>query len=218
MKSFSWILVLPLILLSSCFEFIEEISFDGEESGTCEYTLNCSQSRLKLKNIIKLDTFMGYTLPNQNAIEKDLNKVVEILSISKGITNVQRSFDFDQFIFSIQFHFDSVKNLNLALNQIAHHERIKYSLPFVRLYEKENGVFKRNTIPDDTLFKKVDKKHFKLFDDATITSIYRFQNTVESTSNSKAIISKNKKAVFLKHNIKELTANPSLLSNSIKLK
>lgn len=218
MRLKTWILLLPLLFLSSCFEFIEEISFETEQAGTFELTLNCSQSRVRLKNILKLDTFMGYNLPEQYEISNKLYEISNALKLAKGISNIDHNSDNDQFIYNIKFHFDSIKNLNIALNLIAAMESKIQRLPYMNLYEYSDGSFKRLQVPPDSLRQNSRQDHIKLFEGATVTTIYRFKKTVENVSNPNAVISKSKTAVMLKQKVTELATKPSLLNNTIRLK
>ncbi|MBL7836116.1 MAG: hypothetical protein JNM67_01245 [Bacteroidetes bacterium] len=218
MRSKVWIWLLPLLLLSSCFEFIEEISFETEQSGVFEATINCSESRVRLKNIIKLDTFMGYNLPSEYEVRTKMSEIAAAIAKVKGISDVQHHSDEQQFIFKLKFHFDSIKHLNQALNTIAALESERHPLPYMSVYEVNDGVFKRLQIPHDSLLRSVKQSHIKLFEGATVTSIYRFKKYVEKVSNSKAIVSKSKTAVMLKQNITDVATKPSILANTISLK
>lgn len=214
----TWILLLPLVLLSSCFEFIEEITMKSEQSGTCQLTLNCSQSRAKLKGILSLDTFMGFNLPNEDQVREHFYRSEQVLSKCKGITKIENSGNFDQYIIKIKFDFDSIVHLNQALNAMAAIESKNNPLPFMTVYEFDNGTFKRLQIPDDSMLVSTGQRHIKLFEGATVTTIYRFNKTIDKVSNSQAVISKNKTAVMLKQKVTDLAKKPALLSNTILLK
>lgn len=218
MTSKTWILLLPLVLLSSCFEFVEEITMKTEQSGTCQLTLNCSQSRVKLKGILSLDTFMGFNLPNEAQVREHFYRSEQILSKCKGISSVQNSGNFEQYIIKIKFDFDSINHLNEALNAMAAIESKNNPLPFMTVYEFNNGAFKRLQIPNDSMLVNAGQRHIKLFEGATVTTIYRFPKTIEKVSNSQAVISKNKSAVMLKQKVTDLAKKPALLSNTILLK
>lgn len=213
------ILILPLLLLSSCFEFIEEVNYTGERNGNCVLTLNCSQSRIKLKNLIKLDTFMGLNLPGIDKVKADIAKAEKLVAQIPGISLVSSESDFENFIFTFKFSFDSTEALNLALNKIAAVESERHPLPFYTVYRSNSTEFERLKLPDDSVANNAQvKDKLGWFSGATATSIYRFTKTVSSVSNKKALISKNKKAVMLKQSIIDIVKKPEIFSNIIQLK
>ena len=213
------ILILPLLLLSSCFEFIEEVNYIGERNGNCVLTLNCSQSRIKLKNLIKLDTFMGLNLPGIDKVKADIAKAEKLVAQIPGISLVSSESDFENFIFTFKFSFDSTEALNLALNKIAAVESERHPLPFYTVYRSNSTEFERLKLPDDSVANNAQvKDKLGWFSGATATSIYRFTKTVSSVSNKKALISKNKKAVMLKQSIIDIVKKPEIFSNIIQLK
>lgn len=213
------ILILPLLLLSSCFEFIEEVNYTGEHNGNCVLTLNCSQSRIKLKNLIKLDTFMGLNLPGIDKVKADIAKAEKLVAQIPGISLVSSESDFENFIFTFKFSFDSTEALNLALNKIAAVESERHPLPFYTVYRSNSTEFERLKLPDDSVANNAQvKDKLGWFSGATATSIYRFTKTVSSVSNKKALISKNKKAVMLKQSIIDIVKKPEIFSNIIQLK
>ena len=52
-----------LLLLSSCFDIVEEIDLNENGSGTYGITLNLSQSKIRLSSIMLLDSSQGYKVP-----------------------------------------------------------------------------------------------------------------------------------------------------------
>ncbi len=219
MKLKTLLLLIPLVFLSSCFEFIEEITYTDNEKGQCLITLNCSQSKIKLKNLMKLDTFMGLNIPNIEQVKIDIIKAKVLIGEIDGINSVITSSDFENFIFTVKFNFDSTASLNKALNAIAKVESTRHPIPYYNIYEKTNGQFSRLKVPDDsTASKAVRQGNLSLITGATATSIYRFTQPVKSTSNTKALISKNKLAVMLKQPVTDIVKKPALFSNTILFK
>lgn len=219
MKLKTLLLFVPLLFLSSCFEFIEEITYTDTDKGNCLITLNCSQSKIKLKNLMKLDTFMGLNIPNEYRVRQDIISAKELVGKIPGIHNISANSDFENFIFTFKFDFDSTAALNRALNAIAKVESTKHPLPYYQVYEKNNKQFSRLKLPDDSTASKAAKNgNLNLLAGATATSIYRFQTTVASSSNKKALISKNKMAVMLKQPVTDIVKQPSLFSNTILFK
>lgn len=141
MKLKTLLLLIPLVFLSSCFEFIEEITYTDNEKGQCLITLNCSQSKIKLKNLMKLDTFMGLNIPNIEQVKIDIIKAKVLIGEIDGINSVITSSDFENFIFTVKFNFDSTASLNKALNAIAKVESTRHPIPYYNIYEKQTDNF-----------------------------------------------------------------------------
>ena len=219
MKLKTLLLIVPLVFFSSCFEFIEEITYTDSEKGNCLMTLNCSQSKIKLKNIMSLDSFMGLDIPDVSRIKDDIAKAKTILAGIEGIHNVMSSSDFENFIFTVKFNFDSTASLNRALNAIAKVESSKHPLPYYNIYDKSQQQFTRHKVPDDSASSQAIKTgRLGLISGATATSIYRFPQAVKSTSNPKALISKNTLAVMLKQPVVDIIKQPAIFSNTILFK
>lgn len=182
-------------------------------------TLNCSQSKIKLKNIMSLDSFMGLDIPDVSRIKEDIAKAKTLLAGIDGIHNVMTSSDFENFIFTVKFNFDSTVSLNRALNAIAKVEGSRNPLPYYEIYDKSQQQFTRHKVPDDSASIQAAKTgKLGLISGATATSIYRFPHIVKSNSNPKAQISKNKMAVMLKQSVTDIIKQPALFSNTILFK
>lgn len=209
-------LSLILICFSSCFEYIEEITYNDEQSGTCVFTVNCSQSKDRLNTVFKLDTFMGYHLPNKSDISLKFHEAYKLLGSYQGIKTLYYNLDFNNYIGEIKFSFDSTKHLNAALENLAKHFDRSGQLTTFDMFSFNKNSFERIMMPPDSSFKIHKPNKLKIFGDAKVTSIYKFQKIVKSSSNANAKISKNKKAVMLKTTVKELIKNPNTFSNTIQ--
>lgn len=168
---------------------------------------------------MKLDTFMGLNIPDVSRIRQDIATAKTLIAAIPGIHNVSTGSDFENFIFTVKFDFDSTAALNQALNAITKIESTKHPLPYYQVYEKSALQFSRLKIPDDSTANIAGKNgNLGLISGATATSIYRFSQPVVSTSNKKALISKNKMAVMLKQPVTDIIKQPATFSNTIHLK
>ncbi len=205
------------LLLSGCFEIIEEVSYKGKDNGTFSLTANCSKSKTRLKTLIKLDTFMGVKIPRNYEIDGYIYNATQAIRTTPGTSNVNSNMDMENFILTLTFDFDKTETLNKALNNAANTINRHKDLAYMNVFSFDNTTFTRNQIPakgtanTDT----VRTAALKLISDASITSIYRFTTEVKTTSNKKALISKNKKAVMLKQNVADIVIKPELFTNSI---
>ncbi|HEY1045491.1 MAG TPA: hypothetical protein VGF79_03565 [Bacteroidia bacterium] len=213
---------LPIFLLtfflSSCFEFIEEVTYNDDQSGVCQLTINGSQSQSKLDALFNMDSFLGVKIPNRDQINREIDVAIKALEESKGINNINHHLDFHNYIFNIKFSFDSTHHLNEALNNVSKAVARKNSLPEYTVYSFKDNLFQRLTSEGDSIVKAQGlKKRVNMLEGATATSIYRFHKTVKSVSNKQAKISKSGKAVMLKMKITDIINNHELFANTIKL-
>ncbi len=110
--------LLPVIMLSSCFEIIEEINLNEDGSGTFVFTINLSQSKTKLASIMLMDSINNYSVPDRSEVELQMNKFLDFAKNVEGINDIEDTRDFDNFIFSIKCSFDNLATLNLLVSKI----------------------------------------------------------------------------------------------------
>jgi hypothetical protein len=201
-----------------CFEAIEEINYTDTDKGEYALTLNASRSKERLKTLSKLDSFMGINLPKNGDISNELYTVAEILKKTDGIRSVYYKTDFDTYIFTLSFKFDSTQALNEALNNIFIGKSKKSQDSDLKVFEMKENIFKRLASFSDTV-PKLNKKQnelLKLINGSTLTSIYRFTKPIKKISHADAKLSKNKLAVMLKQDINQIIKEPSKINNQIQ--
>lgn len=214
------ILIISFLSITSCFEIIEEIDLKSDGTGTMTYTLNLSKSKSKLASIMLLDSINGYKVPSRADIQKGLEDIVSELNKAEGISNIKKTADYDNFVFSIQCDFNSVQNINKISNQISSNQKNK-AIKSSYAFDDNNGVFKRKYTHSEDVTKaynKLNTENKKVFDDASYTVIYRFENEVTSQNNQKAKISKSKKAVMQRVSAMDVINGTGDFSTQILLK
>jgi hypothetical protein len=209
-----------LFLFSGCFEIVEDISIHTNGSGTFSYTVNLSQSKNRLDGLMKLDSSDGYRVPKQDEINQDISKIKTTLEKSPGITNIISTSDWVNYIFTLKFDFNSVSNLNLAVESVS----LEISTDHKRIPEASDNfdftgkIFNRKSHYDaKTQSPKLTARDKEILKDASYTCIFRFDNTIKSCSNADAKISKSGKAVMLKLNMLELATGQKTVINKITL-
>ncbi len=180
-----------------------------------------SQSRGKLKQIMKLDTINGYPVPDQKVMSDSLTRYFNLAQTVDGISNVGKTEDFENMIFSFSCDFISVN----ALNNLAvvldrgkpgksvpriQDKHYKYDL-ITREFYREGG-YKIKSEYDK--LKAIDKAIFKA---AKYTSIVRSDANIVSVENESAILSPSGKAVMLKFSIMDLIEEKKNITNKITL-
>jgi hypothetical protein len=211
------LLVLGSVMLTGCFEVIEEVTYKNTESGTYLLTMNCSQSKSRLKALAKLDTFMGLDIPTIDQVSSYTDKALAAVRTVKGVSAADYQFDTENFIIRFSFEFDKTETLNAAINAAAKSVTEKSSLPYYNVFASSANGFERHQTPNDSISAliRAEKDKLKLIAGARATSIYRFPRTVKKTGNAKAMISRNGKAVMLKQNVSDIMLDPSLFTNTI---
>jgi len=213
------VLISFLFLFSSCFEIIEDIKVNPDGSGHVKMTLNMSQSKTKLNSVLLLDSVNGYKVPSKSEIQARIDELVVVLKKTQGISHVNKSINFDEFIFTIACDFNNTEALNIVisnLGSIDEAKKIQQHKHFA--YNKSSKTFSRSYHYDPAKeFKNINPKDQNIFEKASYTSIYRFENTIKSSSNKNALISGNKKAIMLRVETQDLINNKKTIKNNIKL-
>ena len=212
--------VLVVFGFSSCIEILDDLTLNNDGSGTFKYTINLSSSKVKVNSLLALDSLDGKKVPSIDDISDKIKEVINQLKESNGISNVQMESNYTDFIFKLQFDFNSLKQLQDAVVLIVKTESKGSNFKEIesRWLSFDDGKLVRSipqiTIEKANQFKKEDADLLKL---GSYTSITRFERDVESFDNSEAKQAKNNKAVMLRTNAYSLTQNPSLLDNTIYL-
>lgn len=214
------LLVLILIsTLTSCFEIIEEVEMNSDGTGKLMFTLNMSQSRSKLASIMLLDSVNGYKVPSRTDIQKGLNEIVAELKSTKGVTNVKKKEDYENFIFTVSCDFSKIENINNLTDDLM--KKQKSTATPTYLFEISKANFKRKYSYSNEIkkqYNKLQSENKKVFNDATYTIIYRFDKEIVSQNNAMAKTSKSKKASMQRVNVMDFINGSSDISNSIQLK
>ncbi len=217
----SHLLFFPACLLfSSCFQIIEEITVKPNGSGTVTLTANLSQSRSKLASVMLLDSINGYKVPSRQDIRKELDEAVKTLNAMDGIGKANHTIDFDNYIAKIHFSFDQVANLNDITSLVFEKLNVKSANHSSYTYQPAHKTFSRQYTYEPRAkseYNKLKSTDKEIFQNATYTSIYRFDNTVANQSNQNAKISASKKAVMLQCQVLDLIDGKVNISNSIQL-
>ena len=214
------LLVLTPLLFTSCFEIIEDVTVNTNGSGKVALIVNLSQSKTKLKSIMLMDSINGYAIPSEATIRKEFNSTVKTLKTIKGLTNIKQSLNFNEFVFKISCDFANIDNLNQVVSHFSEMNNMKVPNGIKHFsYNKARKTFMRNYEYDLTkAFNSAKKDDQKVLQDATYVTVYRFQNEIISSKNSKAKIAKNNKAILLKVKAQDIINNDSTIKNQIKLK
>ena len=211
--------------LTSCFEVVDEISLREDGSGEFLLTVNMSRSKTKIESMMLLENVKGYKVPSKAEVEKFIDDLVIMLKESKGISNVKKTIDFNEFIFTIGFHFNSVEDINNAVERLTvrntKNVRNPESLNLRYAYNTTTREFSRYYEPHDkdkAEYEKLDEEDKKMFNEAIYVSISRFDLQVQACTNKNAKISKSGNAVMIRSSATNIFRGTTSISNTVQLK
>lgn len=214
-------LLLACIFGTGCFEIVEDITIHNNGSGEFDYTVNMSQSKTRLDLIMKEDSSEGYRIPSKQEIDADILRAKTTLEKSTGITNVVTTTDWTNYIFTLKFSFNSMNNLNAAVEAIsaeftADHKAIPEASGNFAFAGK---IFTRKTNYDAAKEKeKLTESDKNVLRNATYTCIYRFDQAVKSSNSTKSKVSANGKSVMTRFNMLNLATGTESIAHTITLK
>jgi len=218
-KEIYGILFMFSLLLTGCFEIVEEVSLNEDGSGHITLTLNLSRSRTKLNSIMLLDSVNDYAVPSKAEIKQHFEEITNTIKGSKGISNVTDVLNMKDYIYTVSCDFATVDALNTVVSNFSSKDEVKKIKQQKHFnYDKNQHLFIRNYHYDLAKeFSKTNMADRKIFENASYTTIYRFKNPIQSSKNSAAKISGNKKAIFLKVDAQDVIANKNSIKNQIQL-
>lgn len=208
--------------MTACFEVIDEISLKDDGSGEFLLTVNMSKSKTKLESIMLLETFRDKKVPSKEEVEEVIDDLVLFLNQSEGLSNVNRTIDFEEFIFTIAFDFESVENINQAIQGLAlKHSKNPKSLNLRYSYDLSKKKYTRYFVPnevDQTNFEKLNAEDKNMFNEAIYVSISRFESMISECSNKRAKISKSGNAIMIRTSATNLLHEKNDITNAVQLK
>lgn len=190
-------------------------------SGTLNYNINLSASKVKINSIFALDSLDGKKVPSKDDVREKILQFKSIFEQQTGIEEVDLSMDFDNFMFKWQVSFANVTALQDAMKmtsqKMAGNKKDWFDDQTKWLFWGENK-FTRSVpeIKNDKINQlKTDDR--ELLKKGTYISITRFETPVLKCDNPNAVISKNKLAVMVRADALSLSQNLNLLENTIYL-
>lgn len=211
------LLLIPLFLLTSCFDILDKVNVKADGSGEYSLILNASKSKTRLASISKMETINGKKVPKKSEIESKINEAAKIFKSVPGISNVKTSMDFDNYIIKLSCNFKKIENINAGLEQLKAKNILGKMIPTQIYSQNLSGKSftrnKINTFKSD--YDKLSKADKEVFNDAKYTSILQFENSIKSQSNSSYLLAPNKKALKLDGNILDFILQKKQIQNNI---
>ena len=212
-------LLIPLLLLMSCFDILDKVNVKADGSGEYSLILNASKSKTRLASISKMETVNGKKVPKKAEIEAKINQAASIFKNVPGISNVKTSMDFDNYIIKLSCNFKKIENVNAGLEQLKTKNVLGKMIP-TQIYSNDSTkkIFTRNKINTfKSDYDKLSTADKEVFNNAKYTSVLQFENIIKSQSNSAYQLSPNKKAMKLEGNILDFILQKKQIQNNIIL-
>ena len=221
------LLLLCVFTLTSCFELREEIYIKKDGSGTYSLTVDLSGRKQEVAITTSLTDSTQEEKNFVANIENVIQKSSESFSEIGGITHVEYTTDYENYLTGFSFDFDNVEALTAALNQLnTEQTSTKPAFEFSkRSFERNNTNYlqplldkakERQQTPEDEATKRFQDY---VFGSANYIFIVRAEGKIKKYSNKKAIYSSDdKNEVVLNYSFSELLSGKADLDNKLKLK
>ncbi|KPH11671.1 hypothetical protein [Chryseobacterium sp. ERMR1:04] len=210
-------LLLPLLLLTSCFDILEKVNVKADGTGEYSVILNASKNKTRLASISKMETVNGKKIPKKPEIENKINEASRVFKATPGISNVKTSVDFDNYVIKLSCNFKKIENINAGLEQLKAKNILGKMIP-TQIYSQslDKKSFTRNKVSTfKTDYDKMSTADKEVFNNAKYTSVLQFENTIKSQTNSSYALSPNKKAVKLDANVLDFILQKKQIQNTI---
>ena len=190
-----------LFMFTGCIDFLEEITYHRNGSGSYQFTVDMSE----MKSL--LDGMGGDDSKDKEDPMKDMGKKFGELQtkIEKvpGISHFKNINDTSTFVFGFSFDFKNAEALNQALHE--QDEKLAASTKLFsgskRLFTRFNKGSMAESMKDELAgddAKEEDMAMVKsMFEDMKLRTVYHFDRRVKSSSNENSMISADKKKVTL---------------------
>ena len=170
-----------------------------------------------------LDSVNGHKVPSEDDISLALRDAAAQLKKTPGISNIKKTTDFDNYIFTISCDFKNIDNINAIFKEVIENQNKREKTKFATTnfsYNTASNTFKRHFTYDNQVkksFFSLKSEDRKIFEDASYTTIYRFKDNVKKVSNTNAKIAPSKKAVMLRVGALPLILGEKSIENTIDL-
>lgn len=215
------LLLFTAIALSGCFEIIEDVSFNEDGSGKFKVIVNYSMSKSQLTKIMSQDSIAGQKIPSKEEIKGNIQKVVALLESQEGISNVVYSTDFENFIFKASFDFKNSDALNIAVANIIKSQdpkAVTNPVTYSWVNKTVNRTFHSGLLNQAKQNKEKVTKYLGGFENAKLTTIFRFQNEITTGQELKGKISTSKKNYFQQSSVNKILDFSSYQTIQVKTK
>lgn len=167
-----------ILLLTSCFDIVEEVNFNKDNSGQFKFYLQFKDAQILQQQA-------------NNEIAKTINDV-RFVNNYDGISNFEYLVDNEKYQFGLKFNFKNIDVLNQAMQYIFKSKNSQF------FTYNENKIIRleHNNLAEN-IEKNIGQSNAALFDfkqlfaEVKLTTKYTFENKIDSTKNKNASIQNN---------------------------
>ncbi|WP_312343979.1 hypothetical protein [Chryseobacterium binzhouense] len=213
------VLLIPIFLLTSCFDILDKVNLKADGSGEYSLILNASKSKTRLASISKMETINGKKVPKKSEIEAKINEAAKIFRTTPGISNVKATLDFENYIIKLSCNFRKIEDINAGLAQLKAKDILGKMVP-TQIYSHNSAkkTFSKNKVSTfKNEYEQLSKADQEVFTDAKYISILQFENSIQSQSNPSYQMSPNKKALKQEGKILDFIFQKKQIQNTILL-
>lgn len=242
-KNILLVLIIAILSLTSC-QITEKIYLNEDGSGTFDLEVNMNEMMKSLGDMggekkkdtiyVVKDTIMDFSqmlLEKKDSLAKLPKEEREQIEKLKGmVIKMHEDKNKGELVLNYIIKFKNVKELADVQNMMSNAQSLEKGKD-KKLPSKTNMQFsfKKNTFKRIAEEKKLTEeevveydesmKQFNMFMDGSSYNIeYHFPKTIKSTTAKNVTFSEDKKVLFLKSTMKEITDTPSVLNFEVKLK
>ena len=198
---FSFVII-TMLFLTGCFEIVEKMHLNADGSGTYDITFNASQSKERLKRVMAQDSIGQVKVPSLARINEKLTQAKNQLLNQPGIEKASYSIDQQNYIVEFNVTFKELTALNKAYDSFFKGDNKIY-------FSKSNESISRNI--SEKVIQELNKKllQYPVFKIGSghLTSIYSFEQPIESSSCPVTKLSKTGKSCLTRVSLGDLLAD-----------
>ncbi len=215
-----------MFMFTGCIDFLEEITYHRNGSGTYQFTVDMSQMKSLLDGLGGDDSESSAKEDPMKDIGSKFDELENKLKKVQGISHFKSINDTSTFIFGFTFDFKNAEALNNAL-----HEQDEKLAASTQLFTGSKRLFKRfnkgsmaEAMKDELAgdnAKDEDMAMVKsMFEDMKLRTVYHFDRRIKSSSNVNSMISADKKNLTIDYYFfkPELNKGDDGVGTVIKLK
>lgn len=205
-----------ILALSSCVDIWDDITIHADGSGTYNYRINMSASKVKINSILALDSVDGRRVPKLSEIKEKIEYYRNKLEEKQGISNVRVESNYDDFIFKIYVDFESVADLQNGIREIIKEEIKDKNDPVLdENWLSWDGKTLTRIVPNfQSVIQKMKAEDQEKLKKGKYTSVSRFDKPIIKIDNQQAKISPTKTAGLIESNTYSVGTNPSVLKST----
>jgi len=213
-----------LFMFTGCIDFLEEITYHKNGSGTYQFTVDMGEMKSLLDGLGENES--EETKDPMKDMGEKFSELEQKLEKIQGVSHFKNINDTSSFVFGFSFDFKNAEALSKAL--LEQNEKLAASSQLFtgskRLFTRFNKGSMAESMKNELAGEETDDEQMamvkSMFGDMKLRTIYHFDRRVKSSSNINSMISSDKKNVTIDYYFfkPELNKGKEGVGTVIKLK